>query len=187
MFTFRPLPIWPYPPTANRRSRYTFRAPWSDTVEMLKYEVDRLGGSAAIIAAGFSEGDIRKTDGLPRADARVPSHPGVEVSFDTPMGRLVYGTDVVEDWQGNVRSIALGLEALRAVDRFGISRKGEQYAGWLALPGPEGAAVDRGRRLVETHGGIVPALKATHPDHGGDQQAFQDVQAYRRTTNDPSG
>jgi len=37
-----------------------------------------------------------------------------------------------EDWRHNVRSIALGLEALRAVDRYGISRRGEQYAGFRA-------------------------------------------------------
>lgn len=44
--------------------------------------------------------------------------------------RLIYATDVCDYWQHNVRSIALGLEALRAVDRYGISRRGEQYAGF---------------------------------------------------------
>ena len=32
----------------------------------------------------------------------------------------------------NLRSIALGLKALRAVDRYGVSRRGEQYAGFRA-------------------------------------------------------
>lgn len=49
-----------------------------------------------------------------------------------PSRRLVYATDACEDWRHNVRSIALGLEALRAVDRYGITRKGEQYAGFRA-------------------------------------------------------
>ena len=49
-----------------------------------------------------------------------------------PAKRLVYATDACEDWRHNVRSIALGLEALRAVDRYGISRRGEQYAGFRA-------------------------------------------------------
>jgi hypothetical protein len=40
----------------------------------------------------------------------------------------------MDDWQHNVRAIALGLEALRKVDRYGITRRGEQYAGWKALP-----------------------------------------------------
>jgi hypothetical protein len=49
-----------------------------------------------------------------------------------PSKRLVYATDACVYWQHNVRSIALGLEALRAVDRYGITRKGEQYAGFRA-------------------------------------------------------
>ncbi len=53
-----------------------------------------------------------------------------------PAKRLVYATDACEFWQHNVRSIALGLEALRAVDRYGISRRGEQYAGFRAALTP---------------------------------------------------
>jgi hypothetical protein len=37
-------------------------------------------------------------------------------------------------WQANVRAIALALEALRAVDRYGVTKRGEQYQGWTALP-----------------------------------------------------
>lgn len=57
----------------------------------------------------------------------------INVALD--LSRLVYATDACVLWRHNVRSIALGLEALRAVDRFGISRRGEQYAGFRgALP-----------------------------------------------------
>lgn len=44
--------------------------------------------------------------------------------------RHVYATDVCARWQDNVRSIALGLQALRAVGRFGITPSGQQYAGF---------------------------------------------------------
>lgn len=58
----------------------------------------------------------------------------LQAALDTDK-RLVYATDACVLWRHNVRSIALGLEALRAVDRFGISRRGEQYAGFrAALP-----------------------------------------------------
>jgi hypothetical protein len=42
----------------------------------------------------------------------------------------------------NARAIALGLEALRKVDRYRITKRGEQYTGWSALPPatPMGAA-----------------------------------------------
>lgn len=176
-FTFRPLPVWPYPATESRRSRWTFRQGWADTLYLLTYEIERLGGHSPVIAAGFRESDLRM-DGLPRANARAPSHPGVEISFDSIYGRLTYSTDVCERWEHNVRSIALGLEALRAVDRFGISKRGQQYAGFAQITsgGPDPA---RGKVLVERAGTMRAALHASHPDQGGDPRDFKDVQAYR--------
>ena len=41
-------------------------------------------------------------------------------------------------WQANVRAVALTLESLRAVDRYGVSQHGEQYRGWQALPAGDG-------------------------------------------------
>lgn len=177
-FTFRPLPVWPYVPTENRRSRWTFRNGWEDTVYLLEYEIERLDGRNPVIGAGFREADIR-LDGLPRANAREPLHPGVEISFDSSYGRLTYSTDVCELWQHNVRAIAMGLEALRAVDRHGISKRGQQYAGFaqLSAGGPDAG---RGKALVAQHGSMKAALLATHPDHNnGDSKEFMDVQAYR--------
>jgi hypothetical protein len=50
------------------------------------------------------------------------------------------------DWRDNVRAIALGLEALRTVDRYGITHKAEQYTGVKALG--QGTGVDEGVRRV---------------------------------------
>lgn len=177
--TFRPLPIWPYSDTTPRRSRWTFKAGWQRTLDLLDRELRHLGAHEVMIGAGFRESDLR-LDGLPRADARAPSHPGVELSFDSRHGRLVYGTDTCEYWQHNVRSIALGLEALRAVDRYGITQRGQQYAGFKQLAGTVDApSADRGRELIREHGSERAALKATHPDHGGGARDFADVQAAR--------
>lgn len=176
--TLRPLSAWPHPDTRRRRSRYTFKAAWQDTLDLLRRELRHLRASNVVIGAGFQESDLR-LDGMPRAGARTPAHPGIELSFTTPThGRLVYATDVCERWEHNVRSIALGLEALRAVDRYGITRRGEQYAGWKQLESG-GPSADRGRELIRRHGSVRDALKATHPDHGGDAADFADVQAAR--------
>jgi hypothetical protein len=64
------------------------------------------------------------------------------VSFESRFGPLRYATDRYAPrwsgdppgWQANVRAIALALQALRAVDRYGVSTRGEQYTGWSALP-----------------------------------------------------
>jgi len=181
--TFRPLPTWPHGET-RPRSYSQFKAPWAQTLERLEYEVEKLDGKGVLFGAGFRESDLRM-DGWPRADRRQEPylHPGVELSFDSRHGRLTYATDQFTDWRSNVRAIALSLEALRAVDRYGVSKRGQQYAGWAQL-GPGGPDAARGAQLVATHGGIRAALMATHPDHGGDARDFADVQAFREREGD---
>lgn len=177
-YTLRPLPTWPYPATPwQEQRRRPFSSTWEQTQNQLASEIEKLDGSSIVLGLGHTEWDVRQ-DGRLRANARGLTHQGVEISFNTPRGRLTYATDVCDFWQDNVRSIALGLEALRAVDRYGITRKGEQYAGFLALA-PGGPDPDRGRLLVERAGGIREAQRRHHPDNGGIQADFVDVIAYR--------
>lgn len=178
MIAFRPLPAWPYPATPHRRWK-PFTAGWSATIRDLERELSALRAGSIILAAGFREQDLR-LDGWPRSGAQNPPFPGVELSFDTHRagrGRLVYATDVCEHWQDNVRSIALGLEALRAVDRYGITRRGEQYAGWLELTSgaDDAPSIDRGRALIREAGSVREAKRVTHPDAGGERLDFESV------------
>jgi hypothetical protein len=174
--TFRPLER---PVTGHQRASQ-FRGSWSSTVELLAKELRAHGARQAVLEIDMREQDFR-IDGLPRANARASSA-GVVLSFHAtavpgkPMLRYEVGT--YGDWQDNVRAIAKGLEALRAVDRYGVTKRGEQYAGWKQLEsgGPSG---ERGRELIRQHGGLKEALMATHPDHGGDPGDFADVQAAR--------
>ncbi|WP_447643191.1 hypothetical protein [Nocardioides zeae] len=115
-----------------------FRASWRDTLELLGYELDLLSARDVVLEVDVTEGDVR-LDGMLRANARV-GHPGVRIAFESSVGPLVYATDRYEarwseqaSWQQNVRAIALGLEALRKVDRYGITKRGEQYTGFKAL------------------------------------------------------
>ena len=109
---------------------------------------------------------------------------------------MTYATDRFFAWQDNVRAIALGLEALREVDRYGIAKKGEQYAGWKALPSGAGSAASHvtsdeawaigfirrgsgrgaatsGRRAGSTAQGAC----ISHPDrHGGDRTLWDEVE-----------
>lgn len=177
LVTFRPLER----PVPCQYRPVPFSASWSSTVNLLAKELRAHGARNAVLEIDFRESDLR-LDGLPRADrhARTDS---IVLSFeatrvpDKPHLRYEVGT--FADWRANVRAVALGLEALRAVDRHGVTRRGEQYAGWKALPSGNGADADRGRELIRQHGGIREALMATHPDHGGNAQDFADVQAAR--------
>lgn len=180
--TVRPLPAWPYEakPLGNDR----FKTSYSRTLEDLERELDAIDAREPILGLVIAERDIR-LDGMLRADAR-PTYAGVELSFEVPSRggwhRLTFHTDVhrgsSDSWQSNLRAIALGLEALRAVNRYGITETGEQYAGFaqIAAGGPD---PERGRELVERAGGMREALRRYHPDQGGDQRDIVDVLAYR--------
>lgn len=180
--TFRPLPAWPYPEQSHRPA--TYRATYQRTLLDLEREIRLLDGRELLIGVVASERDVR-IDGMLKADARV-AHAGVEVSFEVPDGRrLTFHTDVhsgyTNSWQDNLRAIALGLESLRAVQRYGITTGlGEQYAGFAALTagGPD---IARGKLLVERAGSLRKALMEHHPDQGGDPGKFADVQAYRES------
>lgn len=179
---FRPIQAWP-PDFSQRRASDQFRAGFSSTLQILEAELAALGAHSVVVEIAVAEDEIR-LDGWPRSNAR-PTHPGVIVSFESKHGPLRYGTDAFPRWQSNLRAIALGLRALRAVDRYGIGKRGEQYQGWRALPA--GGDAERGRQLVQEHGGVTEALKATHPDRGGDPDDFRAVQAHREATLDRMG
>lgn len=131
-FQIEPLTDWGKPKTPHPRVA-TFRVGWQQTIDDLVAEVDHLGGKVvACQIEGVTDADVRR-DGMLRASARVVGFQGVKVSFDSKHGPLTYATDAFTFWKDNVRAIALGLTALRAVDRYGITKSGEQYRGWQAI------------------------------------------------------
>ncbi len=139
-----------------------------------------LDAETVVIQVGLREDQIR-LDGWPKSGASAPTHPGVILAFESRHGPLKYATDLFTRYEDNLRAIALGLESLRRVDRYGITKRGEQYSGWRQLPA--GAAdvgdLERGRALIREHRSVRAALMATHPDHGGDVDDFRAVQAAR--------
>jgi len=173
LVTFRPLER----PLSSYGAQWSpFKASWSSTVSLLERELRLHGARRTVCEIDFREADLR-LDGLPRADRNARS-PGIVLSFKATavpgQPDLRYEVASYSDWRANLRAVALALEALRAVDRYGVTRRGEQYAGWRQL---ETGSASRGRELIREHGGLAEALKATHPDHGGDQEDFQAVVA----------
>lgn len=151
-FIFRPLGTWTETETSPRRSRHAFKASWSSTMGLLERELDHLDAERIVLQADFADRDLR-LDGMPRSGARQPEHPGIRIAFDSTHGPLTYATDAYEFWQHNVRAIALGLEALRAVDRYGVTRRGEQYTGWKQLEaGPSSMTPTDAARFIAEHG-----------------------------------
>jgi hypothetical protein len=196
---FRPIDRWPGEPTRHREDS-RFKAAWSDTMVLLGKELEQLGGKNIICQVAIGERYIRQ-DGYPYANA-VASHPGIILAFDSKYGPLKYSCDRFFDWQDNVRAIALALEALRKVDRYGITKRGEQYTGWKALPASSAhpaMTVEMAASFMSEHSagafgtGVLvgnrtafdaayrAVAKRLHPDvQGGDTSKFQLLQEAKR-------
>lgn len=127
------------------RLESSFQAPWLDTSDLLLRELSYLRAEHVLleVEVAWTAGTVLPgralLGGLPG------SGPRVRLSFDSRHGPLSYGTGRYAaptpevSWRHNLRAVALGLVALRRVDRYGIAPGGEQYSGWLTLPAGEPA------------------------------------------------
>ncbi|AMS03222.1 DnaJ-like chaperonin [Gordonia phage TimTam] len=191
--TLRPIERWPGKLTANRVSSQ-FSAPWRATLDLLDRELWHLGpagrNAPAVLQIAMREQDFR-LDGMPRANAR-PEHPGVILAIESTKGPLSFPCDRFVTWQDNLRAIALSLEALRKIDRYGITPNAEQYTGWKQLPagggGSSALSADEAERVLRDFGGEAPyvslteayrrARSITHPDRNrGERAAWDAVEA----------
>jgi hypothetical protein len=166
-YEFRPLDAWTDPETRHR-TRSAFSATWQSTLDLLGRETAHLGARLVVIQVDVTEGEIRR-DGMLRSTVKV-GHPGVIVSFESRFGPLRYAADSYRHWQENMRAIAMSLEALRAVDRWGATKRGEQYRGWTAItaPAPTFADADEAWRWMRKYatdelGLVLPATVTQSP------------------------
>ena len=203
ILTFRPIKVWPEGWPNNRGTYSRFDTSYARTLEDLDRELIHLGATDTALAVNASESDCR-LDGQLRANAKV-GYRGVILAFSTKkFGTLTYPCDTFEGhsgrqgWQENLRAIALGLEALRKVERYGIAKRGQQYAGYAELPsgialGTAMTVEEAARFLGEVSecseaqiramaAGELPELiqnafrvaaKELHPDVGGDPDLFR--------------
>ena len=186
---FEPIEGWPGKETLSP-NRSPFKAPWSQTLAMLDKELHALQARQVLIRCYLDRSRIRQ-DGAPRSDARM-QRPGIILSFEGKHGPVSMPCDTFDDWRDNLRAIALALEALRKIDRYGVTKRGEQYRGWQALASPSTSPGDEIktrqdayaflRRVIGGRADILPvsdalreAQRATHPDSGGSADNFKRV------------
>ena len=188
---FKPLHQWSGPRTESRK-RASFKAGWLKTLNALEYELSKLHAKDVVIQIEDAEGikGIRNDGSYRNVSERYqPTKPGVILTFESPKGNISMPCDRYDFWQDNLRAIALSLEALRAVDRYGVTRGNEQYRGWTQIGNGNGK-MDRASALkfveslrgapiklpvtVQTLAEIIKTLKvAHHPDKpGGSHETF---------------
>jgi hypothetical protein len=184
-----PIREWPGAMTRTR-IRAPFSANLASTMEILNRETRALQGKNVRIQIAVPASKFR-LDGMPYADAKA-EHPGLILTLDSKHGPLSYPCETFLTWQDNLRAIALALEALRKVDRYRVTKNGEQYRGFLAIEGATAmpaaftSAADAELFIMSLLGdadldGMGPravmraAKRAAHPDTGGTTELFQRV------------
>lgn len=191
----RPVTVWPGALTPDDERHWSpFQADLRTTVRELRFELKMVGAAAPVLEVAIPPTPAYwRQDGRPRANARA-DHPGIVLSLPTThVGPLRYFTDRYTTWQDNLRAVVKTMTALRAVDRYGVVHRGEQYQGFKALPagtGADASAMTSGdawnilARAAEVDGEsarLMPkealrmARRATHPDVNNGEHGAWDL------------
>lgn len=191
--TIGPLREWPGVMTPGpRRKAAPFSATLASTLDTLHREIRSLADTVkqertAELLVAIPAGAFRQ-DGRPYANAKA-EHPGVVFSMESRHGRLSYPSDRFLTWEDNLRAVALSLESLRRVDRYGVTAHGEQYRGFLELDAaPAAGALESAYATiailsmsdtasVKAAPGVflTRAKRHAHPDRGGKPEQWHAV------------
>lgn len=140
----------------------------ADAVARLSSELRILGASNEVLSTNVA----LRLDGLPRSGQGEPSDPGAAVYFTLKGKPRCLACDRWTRVADNIAAIAAHIEAIRAVDRYGVGTMEQAFAGYAQLPA---AGVDW--RSVLGLGGSVTIeevdaafkrlARTAHPDAGG--------------------
>ncbi len=134
------------------RESSRFGKTWTEVQTILERELRFLGyrTGSVVLQTAHSPYDVRK-DGKLRSDVRKPEHPGIVLKFDVYNSeakryeQMSFECDQFTEWKANVRAVADAMEALRKVNRYGVSGGGKSnahYEGYKALPSANGFTDD---------------------------------------------
>lgn len=165
----------------NARFEATFARARDDVIREIKLLV---GGTYQLDIAEviISTNLPLRRDGLPLANQRQPEDTGVAVYFNYNKTPVSFACDRWKKIEDNMRAVALTIDALRGIARWGTGDMMEAaFRGFTALPSPEDW-----RAVLEVGSGPVHRLALEsqyrmlrskhHPDKGGNAERFQAVQ-----------
>ncbi len=180
---------WPerQPRTVKRRPSTKFKASFAQSRDELLRELKLLGALDIVISTNVPT----RRDGLPLADAREPTDPGVAVYFDRMVKEkrhpFTLACDSYDKVRFNLRAVGLTVEALRSIARHGATEMLEQaFTGFAALPAAGGGEPWWEVLGVpqQAHPDVIRAKfrslsQVHHPDKGGSQEMMSKLtQAY---------
>lgn len=185
MTTAYPL-AWPaHKPRTAYPSASSFGARSVETARaIMQHELKLLGATGLILST-----NIRlRNDGLPYSTQTPPQDKGVAIYFKWNGQDMCFSCDRWNKIQDNIYAIAMTIEALRGIKRWGSGDMLKQaFSGFVALPAPAAARTPEdvlGVRQGATHDEIEAAFRKkafeAHPDHGGTTEAMDELKQARR-------
>lgn len=144
-------------------------------------ELRRLGASDIIVSTNIPT----TNGGVFYAKFAQPSDPGVAVYFNYDGEPCVFVCDKWRTVTENVRAITLTIEAIRGMDRWGVSDMLKRvFTGFLALPAPddpfEVLKIKRPANRATIEQAFKSLAKEHHPDAGGTNEAMAKLTEARR-------
>jgi len=140
-----------------------------DATRRLLAEMDLLGAERAVASTNLQV----RMDGLPRSGQRTPDDTGVAVYFNLGGKPRCLACDRWDRVADNLAGIAAHINAIRAVDRYGVGTLDQAFAGYKQLQAsPEDwwivLGVERTANLLNIESTYRRLAKKHHPDRGGD-------------------
>jgi hypothetical protein len=160
-----------------KREDARFRVTFGRAVLQLMHELRKLGAKGVVLSTNIP----LRNDGMPYASERNPDDPGVAVYFTLAGKSHAMSCDRWRQAADNVKAIAMTIEAMRGIARWGSQEARDQaFRGFQALPP---SAVDWRGVLGFSPGEAVTldtvksvfrgmALRG-HPDRGGSDEVMK--------------
>lgn len=149
-------------------------------LDRLEAELGRLGASNEILSSNLPVG-VR---GLPLSNRAEPADPGVAVYITLNGKPLVFACDKWDRVADNIAAIAQHIDALRRIDRYGVGKVEQAFAGYAALPEStddwrEVLGVGEFATLEQVDAAFLHKAKECHPDIGGTHEEMARLTAAR--------
>lgn len=150
----------------------------ADATARLENELERLGATDAILSTNLK----LRLDGTPRSNEAEPFDVGAAVYFTLDKKPICFACDKWDRVADNIAAMAQHIDALRRIERYGVGRREQVFAGYTALPPVGGTAGGDWRVEFGFMTGEKPTLdivearyrsllKSRHPDNGGSHDA----------------
>lgn len=141
-----------------------------EATRRLETELDRLNAKNPVLSTNVS----LRLDGRPRSDEN-PKDPGAAIYFSFRGKATVLACDTYTMVAQNIAALAAHLEALRAIERYGVGTIEQALAGYKALPADSAAdwravfgfSADSRPTLDQIDARFKEWAKQKHPDRGG--------------------